>query len=109
MLGDEKGPTLAEMNVDRPLMRDDGKFRQLLRPVIAKTASKDEVDAAAKAVEDFAKKNKAFRNRLRATAKRIIDAGRLESYGTAHAQAYLQKWAKGESGKSPDSDTKQAK
>lgn len=101
VLGGEKRPTLEEMGGDRAAMmrrrtaaQDDGTFRALLAPVIRKTATPEDVADAAKKVEDYAAKDEAFRHRVAQVAGRIIDAGRLENYGTPAAQEYLRKWAK---------------
>ena len=52
------------------------------------------VDRAAAKVEELAVRNAAFRTRVAEVANRIIAAGRLENYGTPHAQTYLRKWAR---------------
>ena len=53
------------------------------------------VEAAAKAVEEHAnaKGNEAFRKEIGRIANTIIDAGKLDNYGTPKAQEYLKKWA----------------
>ena len=96
VLGGEHTPTLREMGFqDRRAMQSmDGMYRRMMAPVIQKTASPDEVDKAAKAVEELAAKNKQFRHRVYLAAKRIIDSGRLANYGTPQAQQYLTRWAK---------------
>ncbi|MEZ6118202.1 MAG: hypothetical protein R3C28_16755 [Pirellulaceae bacterium] len=62
--------------------------------MIRKNASEDDVRKAAEVIETFATENRAFQERVAETANRIIDAGKLQNYGTPAAQAYLQKWAK---------------
>jgi hypothetical protein len=104
LFGSDKKPTLEEMGAAQPAMRgrmnrrdgqvDDGTFRSMLGPVIQKTATKEDVDKAALAVEELAAKNPAFKQRVAEVTNRIIDAGRLESYGTPAAQKYLTKWSK---------------
>jgi hypothetical protein len=102
LLGGQKKPTLQEMGGERAAMmqrrpagggQDDGQFRALLAPVIRKTATPEDVAAAAKKVEDHAAKDNAFKHRVAEVAGRIIEAGRLDSYGTPAAQEYLRKWA----------------
>lgn len=98
-MGSGKVPTLAEMGVRdyRPAAAGGGNtdaLRPLLAPVIAKSASEDEVKAAATKVEQFAQENPAGRKQIGDIARRIIAAGRLEMYGTPAAQAFLKKWAK---------------
>jgi hypothetical protein len=96
VLGREEQPTLADLGIDRQqgrMPQDDDRFRELLGPVIRKSATPDQVDAAAQKVEDRAAQDAAFKERVATVAGRIISAGRLESYGTPRAQEYLQKWA----------------
>lgn len=72
----------------------DPNLRGLLVPVIQKTATPAEVDKAAKRLEEYLVKNEATRKEVGRIANTIIDAGKLENYGTARAQEYLQKWAR---------------
>jgi hypothetical protein len=95
-LGGDQRPTLKEMGFeDRPEMQAgiDGIYRRLMTPVIQKTATPEEVDNAAKAVEELAARNEAFRERVHNAANLIINGGKLETYGTPQAQAYLRKWS----------------
>lgn len=107
VLGGDRKPTLAEMGVRPGAMmreraagssvaadeRSDERFRALLRPVIRRDATPDEVHEAAEKVESHAAENEAFRKRVADAARRIVDSGRLETYGTSVAQDYLKKWA----------------
>jgi hypothetical protein len=70
------------------------EIRNMLGPVIQKTATDEEVAAAAKKVEDFAAEHADFRIQIGDIARRIIAAEKLENYGTAKCQEYLSKWAK---------------
>jgi hypothetical protein len=72
----------------------DPNLRGLLRPVIQRDATPEDVDKAAKAVEEYVAKNPAAKADVGSIANRIIDAGKLTDYGTPKAQEYLQKWAK---------------
>lgn len=72
----------------------DPRLRELLRPVIQKDASDAAVTKAAEAVEAFARENEAARREIGRIANTIIDAGKLDNYGTAKAQEYLRKWAR---------------
>lgn len=72
----------------------DPNLRGLLSPVIRKTATPEEVERAAKAVEDYVAKNEATRAEVGRIANTIISAGKLKDYGTERAQEYLEKWAK---------------
>lgn len=100
MLGDEKMPTERELELgdNRMTMNrnqiSDGDFRALLGPVIRKTSTPEEVETAAAKVEEEVKKNPALRKRLFEVTNRIIDAGKLENYGSEKAQEYLTKWSK---------------
>lgn len=94
VMGGGEAPTLAQMNPSGQVaaMRND-QFGAMLRPVINRTASPEQVEAAAKKVEELAAKNDQFRKGVGDRARRIIAAGRLATYGTPAAQAYLKKWA----------------
>jgi hypothetical protein len=72
----------------------DPKLPGLLRAVIQKTASKEDVDKAASAVERYVKVNDAARKEVGRIARTIIEGGKLDNYGTAPAREYLRKWAK---------------
>ena len=52
----------------------------------------DEVKKAAEAIEAYVSDKKASQERIGSIAKRIIDSGKLENYGT-EAQEQLKKWA----------------
>jgi len=89
-----KVPTLAELGVESRMAAAGAiDARALLGPVVNKTATVAEVNAAAKKVEaEFAKKPNVATH-IGGIAQRIIDAGKLENYGTERAQFYLFKWA----------------
>jgi hypothetical protein len=95
-----KAPKLAELEGMKemarpaPTQEPDPNLRNLLRPVIQKDAKPEEVDKAAKAVEEYVAKNAAARAEVGRIANTIINAGKLEDYGTPRAQEYLKKWAK---------------
>jgi len=89
----------------RPMTRGgDDQLRSLLSPLIQKDATDEEVDAAAAKIEKYMKDRPAVRTRITEIATRIIDAGRLETYGTPKAQEYLKKWADAEKKTEVDSD-----
>ncbi|MCY2976780.1 MAG: hypothetical protein NTW52_19155 [Planctomycetota bacterium] len=69
-------------------------LRPLLAPVIRRDATAEQVDNAAKAVEELVEKDQAVRTEVGRIANTIINAGKLSDYGTARAQEYLNKWAK---------------
>lgn len=87
-MGDRQGARPAAASAQDP------NLRGLLVPVIQKSATPDEVDKAAKKLEEYLGKHEATRKEVGRIANTIIDAGKLENYGTARAQEYLQKWAR---------------
>ena len=76
-----------------PATEPDPNLRPLLRPVIQKDATPEDVDKAARAVEEYVAKNPAARADVGRIANTIIGAGKLADYGTPKAQEYLKKWA----------------
>ena len=72
----------------------DPKLTGMLRQLIQKDASDEQVAAAAKELNAYLEKNEAARKRVGEIANRIIDAGKLENYGTKPAQEHLKDWAK---------------
>lgn len=87
----------------------DPNLRSLLGPVIRKDATPEDVEKAAKAVEEYVAKNPAAKADVGAIANRIIDAGKLTDYGTPKAQEYLKKWAKEYGPAKKDRDTPRKK
>lgn len=103
-----KVPKLEELEgmpkMERPVAgqpQQDPNLRGLLSPVIRKSATPEEVDVAAKKVEEYVAKNEATRKEVGRIANTIINAGKLKDYGTERAQEYLQKWAKEFGDKTP--------
>jgi len=113
-LGDKKPVTLAALNASRPAMRkpamrkpgdrkpggrkpggrlQDPQLETLVRAVIAKDASKKQVDEAAARLEAYCNKTPAAARRVGDISGRITASGKLGNYGTATAQNYLKKWA----------------
>jgi hypothetical protein len=89
-------PDLVKMAKREPQETQDKapNLRPLLAPLIQKTATDAAVNEAAKAIEAFLEKDEAARKEIGRITKTIINAGKLENYGTAHAQRYLERWAK---------------
>lgn len=85
-------PAMARPMAGAPMQ--DPNLRGLLSPVIRRNATAENVDQAAKAVEEYCAKNETTRAEVGRIANTIIDAGKLKDYGTERAQHYLQKWAK---------------
>jgi len=100
-LGGGPVPSLAQLGLvrgrsegkDAPGRMQDPKMESLLRAVIQKTATAEQVKVAVEAVEAHAEKNEAARKRVGEIAMNIIKAGKLENYGTPAAQQALTKWA----------------
>jgi len=107
-------PKLADLEgmpamAARPAANEqDPNLRGLLTPVIRRDAKPEDVDRAAKAVEEYVAKNEATRKEVGRIANTIINAGKLKDYGTERAQEYLQKWAK-EFGGNPATPRTEAK
>lgn len=83
----------------------DPNLRGLLAPVIKRDATPEDVEKAAKALEEYVAKNEATKTEVGRIANTIIDAGKLTDYGTPKAQEFLKKWAK-EYGKSKKDEPK---
>ena len=85
---------------------EDPNVRGLMQPVIRKDATPEQVEKAAAALEEYAKKNEAARKAFGRMANTVVDGGNVSTYGTPRAQEFLRKWAK-EYGK-PKEDAKDA-
>ena len=108
LLGDEKTVDLVKFSrgrmTDTPKRKRPANNRpgqQLpeaivskLRAVISKDNSPEDVDKAAKALEEALAKDEKSARQVGVITNRIIDAGVLERYGTERAREYLKKWAK---------------
>lgn len=68
----------------------------MLRGLINKQATAEDVDKSAKDIEEFIarKANEEWKTRVGQIATNIISAGKLKNYGTEPAQEYLKKWSK---------------
>lgn len=98
-VGSGEVPDISELSGPRyRAMRNNNteppNLRPLLAPVINKEATQKQVDAAAKKVEELVEKNPAAAKQLGVITNRIIDADKLENYGTPAAQEYLKTWAR---------------
>lgn len=96
VLGDKKMPTPQDLGIASPdrSPRSNGKFEQLMRPFIQKTATDEEIEQQARTIEAAAMKDQDLKKRIYNVTKRIVDNGKLSNYGTQKAQGYLKKWAK---------------
>jgi hypothetical protein len=69
-------------------------LRPLLTPLIRRDASVEDVDRAAKVLDDKAAVDAAVKKELARIARTLVDSGKLENYGTAKAQEHLRRWAR---------------
>lgn len=69
-------------------------LRSWLQPIIRRDAKKEDVEKAAQEFEEFLNGNKAAQKEIGRITNTIINAGKLENYGTATTQEYFRKWAK---------------
>ncbi len=103
VLGEKEVPSIDEFQpgrrtADEPMKQDanaqDPNLRVLLSPLIQKNATEDEVLAAAKKIEEYATEHPTARIQIGDIARRIIEAGKLENYGTSKCQEFLTKWSR---------------
>ena len=80
-------------NRARPRNNQDPMIRVLFQPLIARDADEESVKAAAKKIVEYVTKNPKTKQQIGDICRRIIDAKRLENYGTAKAQEFMTKWA----------------
>ena len=73
---------------------DDPKLSPLLRAVINKSATPEDVAAAAEKVEEYVKEHEVARKQLGRVANTVVKSGKLSDYGIEAAQKYLKKWAR---------------
>jgi len=103
--GGGKVPTVAEIagprytpTTDRPKPNtrgnNDPKLGGLLRAVIQKDASDEQVKEAAEKVEEYVKTSENGRRELGRITNTIVKSDKLPNYGTEAARVYLKKWAK---------------
>ncbi|MFM8263370.1 MAG: hypothetical protein ACKN9S_13915 [Pirellula sp.] len=87
---------------------DPEAIRALMRPLIQRDADTKEVDKAAEAIEQAIAKSTAIQKEIGRIASTIVGSGKLENYGTEHAQGYLKRWAEkyGQQPKRPQDDPK---
>ena len=93
-LKDLAGPQYRGRASDAPARMNDPKLTGLLRSVINKQATEEDVAAAAKKLEAYVKENAAARKELGRIANTVANSDRLANYGIPAAQEQLKKWAK---------------
>ena len=112
VIGGGKVPTIAELGgprytgqargkntrgknaKKRPNQQNDPQLTSLLRSVINKQASEEDVKKAAAEVEAYIAKNETARRQLGRITNTVVNGGKLSNYGTEAAQAILKRWAK---------------
>lgn len=72
---------------------DPDRIRSLVRPLIQLDADIKQVDQAAEAIEQAIAQSPAIQKEIGRIASTIVSSGKLENYGTPHAQTYLKRWA----------------
>jgi hypothetical protein len=72
---------------------DAEALRALLRPLIQKDASDEQVDEAAINVEQAIADSTPLKNEIGRIARTIVSSGKLENYGTPRAQEILKIWS----------------
>lgn len=72
---------------------DPEAIRSLVRPLIQLDAQDNQVDKAAEAIEQAVEKSPLVRKEIGRIARTIVSSGKLENYGTPHAQSYLKRWS----------------
>ncbi len=103
--------SMRAMQVDKKGAAAVPDVSGLVRPLIQKKATDDEVTQIAEKIEQAMKADEAVRREIYRIATTISGSGKLTDYGTAKAQEYLTKWAKenkasSDSTTSPDKDPK---
>ena len=68
----------------------------LLRSLIDKQATKEQLKQTAEKIEALIEKNESLAKELRRRAKTIVESDRLANYGTSVAQEFIQGWAESE-------------
>jgi hypothetical protein len=77
----------------RPATRDE-ELTGLLRAVINKQATPEQVQTAAAKVEAYIEKSENGKRELARISNTVVHSGKLSNYGTETAQTILTKWAK---------------
>ena len=65
----------------------------LLRKLINKQATREQVDKAARQIGQHLKKHPEEKSRLGDVCRRIVNSRKLENYGTEYAQKFLTQWS----------------
>lgn len=87
-------PGIGETMREGAASGGDPQLRSLLRAVIQRNATDDDVKKAAQEVEEYIKKHEAAGIKIGRIANTLIDSGKVTDYGTKQAQEVIRKWAK---------------
>jgi len=87
----KRRPQSDRMQSDRA--GGDEKLTGLLRSVIQKSNTDEQVDTAAKAVEEYVDSNPAARKELGRITNTLVNSDKLANYGSEHCQEVLKRWA----------------
>jgi hypothetical protein len=87
-LANWSGASMREMSVESKV-----DIRGLLGPVIRKGSTTEQVEEAAKKVEEAAEKDAATKRAIGQACGRVVNSGKLEDYGNETSQRFLKKWA----------------
>ena len=104
MIRGKKDPTKS----DTTARGGDSKLDGMLRRIISKDMSEDQVSRVGKAITEYVEKNEKAKQDLARRAKRIVDSGKLSNYGTEAAQEVIKGWAKKYAEKAGDSKKESA-
>ncbi len=86
--------SLVEPGVAMARTSDGPDMRSLLQPLIQRSASPEQVDKAAKIIEEKMATDEAIKKEIARISTTIVESGKLENYGIPKAQEFLRKWAK---------------
>ncbi len=88
------GPRYQGRQDERTKAADDPKLIPLIRAVINKQATPEEIDVAAKKLEEYVQTSELAAKHLGRVTNTVVNSDKLSNYGTPTAQEYLKKWAK---------------
>ena len=73
--------------------QNDPKLTSMLRSLIQKTNSDEQVEQAAGEIESYVESNPAAKKQLIRITNTVVNSGKLSNYGTARCQQVLKEWA----------------
>ena len=88
---------------DRPARGGDQRLDGMLRRIINKDLTDEQVAKVGKAILEYVERNDKAKQDLARRAKGIVDSGKLSNYGTQAAQEVIKGWAKKYAEKDGDS------